>query len=481
VNGPHRFDVLIAGAGTAGMACAIAAAEGGASVLVVEKGSELGGSLLVAGGKFSAAATRRQRLQGIEDSSQRHFEDVMRIGGQAADAVVVRLAVEEAPATVDWLDDLGFPFDPLTPAIDSFHRNRWTYSAPRTYWGPGPESTPQMARTILETIRPSWERQIAAGRIRLDLRTPLQALQRDEDSNVHAVIGAAAAECSVRAGAIVLATGGYSSNLALFAELSGTGARPVSWARPACTGDGIIAARALGAAVKGGELYSPRSGALEVAPGRAGDGYVRLLDRSAPPRELHVNAAGRRFHAEDDPSEGGLYRAFLGCAGQRFWLIFDEEALTQGEAIHSTLDPDELRARAAAGANPWAADDIATLADRAGIDSGGLLDTVAAWNAGTALPESDPFGRRTGLHALVSPPFYALATRPGVMTTTGGLAVDETLRVLGRDGVPLGSLYAIGEILGSATTMGDGSVSGMMVTPALSLGRILGRRLAELC
>jgi len=478
VSSETPIDVLIAGAGTAGIACAIAAAEGGARVLVAEKGAEIGGSLLVAGGKFSAGGTRRQREQGIIDSPQRHFDDVMRISRGAADPLVVRLAVQEAPATVDWLDDLGFPFDPVTPTIDAFHRNRWTYSAPRTYWGPGPESTLRMAQTILATIRPLWERQVSAGRIELALLTPLRSLERDQRGAIQAVIGASGNERSVDAGAIVLATGGYASNLELFAELSGTGARPISWARPTSTGDGIIAARALGAAVRGGETYSPRAGALEAAPGRADDGYVRLLDRAEAPREIHVDAAGRRFHAEDDPSDRGLHRVFLERPGQCFWLVFDAATLADGERIHSLLDADALRARAATSSNPWMADDVGELGRRAGIDPAGLRATVRSWNDAIASGTPDQLGRGGPRHAIATPPFYALATRLGVMSTPGGLAIDDELRVLDGDGVALGSLYAIGEILGSAATMGDGSVSGMMVTPALSLGRILGRRLA---
>ena len=86
------------------MPCAIAAAEAGARLVVGEKTEDVGGTLLVNfTGHLSAAGTCRQRARGIDDSPDEHFADVMRISNGLADPLLVRLAVDEAPRTIDWL------------------------------------------------------------------------------------------------------------------------------------------------------------------------------------------------------------------------------------------------------------------------------------------------------------------------------------------------------------------------------------------
>jgi fumarate reductase flavoprotein subunit len=127
---PIKFDIVVCGAGTAGLPCAIAAAEAGATVAVIEKDDQVGGTLHISSGQMSAAETRIQRAREIEDTTDAHFDDVMRLGHRKNDPALVRLAVEEAPRTIDWLEELGFPFPDDVPII--FHGHE-PYSTPRTY------------------------------------------------------------------------------------------------------------------------------------------------------------------------------------------------------------------------------------------------------------------------------------------------------------------------------------------------------------
>ena len=76
---------------------------------------------------------------------------------------------------------------------------------------------------------------------------------------------------------------------------------------------------------------------------------------------------------------------------------------------------------------------------------------------------------------IVQGPFYAIRQQGGALSTTGGLAVDTHLRVLTKTGQPIPHLYAAGEVIGAGQTMGDAAVGGMMVTPALTFGRLLGQ------
>lgn len=475
------WDLVIVGAGAAGIPCAITAAQRGARVLVIEKTGEIGGTLLIAGGKMSAAGTRRQRERGIEDSPDRHFDDVMRLSNGTADPVIVRLAVDEAPHTVDWLDDLGFPFDPECPMQVSSYQPYKEYSVPRLYWGPGPVTRPHMARTVFDTIRPLFEEQVAAGRIDLRLHHTVRDLLRDQGSVVGVRVEHDGVTEELRAPAVVLTTGGYGSSPELFARLTPGAPRLVSVARESSTGDGLRLAEALGGVIRNGAKHLPGAGAIETEPGsgRAIDGWARITPVGRPPREIHVNARGERFRAEDDADMDATERALLAQPGHLMWMVFDEAALIFDEQmVNRRWDLAEVRRRATEGRHLWQADDLTTLATLSGIDPDGLVRTAADWNE-IVKAGVDPLGRAYLAHPLATPPYYALLCHATPISSAAGITVDGELRVLDAAGAPIPGLYAAGEVLGAGATMGFAKVGGMMVTPALSLGRVLGRKLAS--
>ena len=113
--------LVVIGAGMAGLPCAIRAADAGAQVTLIESADNVGGKLPRSSGQISAAGTRLQAEKGIIDSADDHFADVMRICHETADPNVVRLAVNHAAATVDWLQDIGVPFPPDHPVISYNH------------------------------------------------------------------------------------------------------------------------------------------------------------------------------------------------------------------------------------------------------------------------------------------------------------------------------------------------------------------------
>ena len=103
-----EWDLIVLGAGTAGMPAAIFAAQAGARVLVIEATSQLGGTLDRSTGQVSGSQTVWQRTKGIEDSPQAHYADHMRINRSTSDPALTRLFVEQAPATLNWLAGEGF-------------------------------------------------------------------------------------------------------------------------------------------------------------------------------------------------------------------------------------------------------------------------------------------------------------------------------------------------------------------------------------
>jgi fumarate reductase flavoprotein subunit len=90
---------------------------------------------------------------------------------------------------------------------------------------------------------------------------------------------------------------------------------------------------------------------------------------------------------------------------------------------------------------------------------------------------SDALGRQYLPSKITRAPFFAVRHQGHSVTSTVGLAVDGQLRVVRVGGAPVPNLYAAGELLGSGQTMGSAFVGGMMVTPAITFGRLLGLNL----
>ena len=469
-------DILVIGAGTAGMPCAIEAAAAGASVVVVEKSNEVGGTLWLSGGQLSAAGARLQRERGIEDSVDGHYADIVRMAGEPVDKALVRRAAQLAPQTVDWLQDLGFPFAPECPALVPDHEY---YSVPRTYWGP------EAGVSVLKTLREPWDHWVGKGAIQAQFASTAVELDVDAGRVMGAVLeDAHGTRTHIRAPATVLTTGGYAANPELFAKLTPAAPPLVTHARETSTGDGIQLALRSGAQIRNSHVYVPSLGGFKanVGPGRIGDwrdGWGLISSaRMRQVREIFVDQGGQRFINEDEVSNDRREHSVRALPSEVFWAVFDQRALGDGECLIMGWDNEQIEAAAHAGEFCWRADSIAALAERAGIDPEGLAASVAAYNAAVEQGH-DPVGREKPDYPLITPPFYAFRFQGCSVLSWAGLAVDERLRVVDAQARPIPGLYAAGEVLGMAAVSGSAFVGGMSVTPAISFGRWLGERLAQ--
>lgn len=467
------YDVVVVGAGTAGLPCAITAAEGGARVLLVEKDAQIGGTLHISGGHMSAAGTRRQAERGIVDSPEEHLADIRRISKGTAREDLIQIQVRHAAETIDWLDDLGFNFAPETPRIIYGHE---PYNTPRTYYGR------DEGLSILEVLRKELERVQAAYDLTLWTNAPVTEIRQDAQGRVCGVtVFRDGRDIAVDARHVVLATGGFGSDPELFAELEGSPL--VSAAYKTSTGDGIHLARALGAGLQGKGTYLPTFGGLPDprTPGRANWGDRQRLTRERPPFEIYVNRDGRRWVAEDEPSIDEKERALTQIPDQTFWTVFDDYALSQSTGPMEMIvgyGPDEVRAMMNKREGLHSADTLEELAALAGINPANLVETVARYNDAVARGVDEEFGRKHLPAPIAQPPFYAIRNHGITLVTFVGLDIDDTFTVRTEAGERIEGLYAIGEVIGAGATCGNSFCSGMLVTPALTFGRLLGRRLA---
>lgn len=476
-----RFDTIVVGSGGAGLCVAIEAAAGGARVLLVEKTSVVGGMLHIANGEFSGAGTRRQAARGVEDDPQRHWQEVMRLSHGRADPRLAWQTVSRQGGTADWLEDLGFDFHPDTPALVHGHE---VYSVPRTCWGI------DLGRSLIRLLERELARWTSTGAVRLlgDTRVTGVLVDDGRVAGVTAVRGAGG-EVAAYGDAVVLATGGYDANRELRNRFLPSGCAD---ALIACldhaTGDGLTLAAELGADVSNGGVFLPVMG-LIPDPDRPGfavdyrDAFIELAPAYRTPHEIWVNRAGERFIAEDGTSPELRERALLRQPGLAMHLVWDRTAAGSAQPLikNGTGEWTHERMCAEQESGRWivAARSLGELAERLGVDAAGLAETVRRYNDAVR-DRHDPDHGRTALPtAIETPPYYGMTSVAASILSRDGLRVDDELAVLDGAGRAIPGMFAVGEVLGNDVFAGDNYVGGMSVTPAMTLGRMLGARLAS--
>jgi 3-oxosteroid 1-dehydrogenase len=255
------------------------------------------------------------------------------------------------------------------------------------------------------------------------------------------------------------------------------------------TGDGIRAGLDLGAAT--GLMDDAWWGPSIALPGGP---YFCLAERSLPGCVL-VNGAGQRFVNESAPYVDAVHAMYDANTPENphipAWLVFDQRY--RDRYVFAGLPPHRPLPRRwyAAGA-VVRADDLAGLAQAAGVDAEGLVKTVARFNEFAAAARDEDFGRgdsaydryygdprlpNPNLAPLARPPFYAVKIVPGDLGTKGGLRTDELARVLRPDGAVIEGLFAAGNA--SEAVMGHSYAgAGATIGPAMTFGYIAARTMA---
>jgi fumarate reductase flavoprotein subunit len=452
-------DIVIVGAGGAGLSAAITASDEGASVLVVEAADQVGGATALAGGSFMAAGTAQQAAAGYADDSADEFYDYyMTFNRWDADPAVVRRFCVRAEPTMRWLERLGVEF------------------LPGNLYRAGLERSPRSHRptggglAIVQALRAAC----AARKVEIALGNRVDGLVIEDDR----VTGVQARGEDLTASSVILTTGGFGANAdmidAQYPDAARGGGDIWSPAPATCVGDGIALAEKAGAGTTG-----RNHGELLLTPG-----FGRDLEPFVPGWLVYATEDGRRFVNELAPHT--VITPLVLARGDTCWVVFDDAACRSaapppdarwgaGSWVADTLLAEAERGRVARAAT------IAGLAGLTGMDPIALNATVHRYNADCAAGADTQFFKDPeAIKPISTPPFYAVRMRPSVVAVTGyGLRTDPDARVLrAADGVPVPGLYAAGEVSGSvlgAQYVGGGNAVGS----ALIFGRIAGRTAAE--
>ena len=262
---------------------------------------------------------------------------------------------------------------------------------------------------------------------------------------------------------VILASGGYSQNRAMRAASSpALTADMVSTNQPGATGDGILLAEAVGAAVTGMEyvqvypLAAPGSGAIQGRARRM-SGLDDVID---------VNCRGERF-VNEDARRDDFVAAILRQPGGMCWDVNDSSIVEpvngSGEDIETLVQLGRIRR----------ADTLAELARKIGVPADALERTVAEFNRMVKAGRDPVFGRQLFDRPIEKPPFYAVARAPSIHHTMGGLKINPRAEVLDGEGRPIPGLFAAGEVAGGIH--GSNRLGGNAITDCLVFGRIAAR------
>ena len=411
------------GGGSAGLPCAIFAAQQGARVLVVDRAHRLGGTLDRSTGQIAAADTRIQAEQGIEDSPAVHFDEIMRISRGKVDRELARVFVTDAARTVDWLYERGFKPLPGHPVTTGGHE---PYRVRRYQWAA------ENGVAILKILLPEFLNLAHKGSIEFLIRTDARELIQDAGGAVRGVVveDAAGRRMDLRGRKVAITTGGCGGNPEMFERLHGV-PMYARLAYPFNLGGGLEMGVAVGGVLRGAELFTTFFGMVlndfNVPSTPAGVPVNTYPDRRMP-WEVYVNSRGQRFVREDHPSVDEREHALLDQENHRYWMIFDQEIMDTAPPV--ALGWDHARLDVAFSKYHFfsQAGTLEELAFWAGIEADGLAAAVERYNAGQAGGRDPDFGREHMPLPVRKPPFYAIRMQGTQLLTFAGLDVNPQPR-----------------------------------------------------
>ena len=441
----QSFGVVVAGAGAAGMVAALAAAEAGARVLLLERDLALPSTFAVSGGLFSAAGTRWQAAAGVEDSPARFAADIRAKAGEGVEPLLLRLVTEGAAEVAEFLDGpLGIPLHLHGGALWPGH------SAARLHATEG-ESGAGFAALLRAAIARRPRIAVQDGAVLTGLLPGITGVAYDQDGRRR----------TADARGVVLATGGYGAAPELLARFAPEAAAAVHVGGAASDGTGLRLAEAAGADLACMDAYQ---GQPHVSPHRIGDVRPRFGAALPALGALLVNRAGRRFAREDlGPSElTGHLLSLPGSVAVEFWGEAAQQAALAGGPFRRAVELGAVQRF----------DDLTTLAACFGLPAPALAETVAEAGRAARGEAPDRFGRQRWGTPPVAP-FFAAEVTGALAHTQGGVRVDERAQVLRADGSPIPRLFAAG---GVACGISGRGAAGYLPGNGLSQAFVLGLR-----
>ncbi len=447
VKKTETTDVIVIGAGAAGMTAAITAHDAGAKVILLEKQPITGGNSMLAAGGMNAAETKFQKAKGIKDSVELMYQDTMKGGKNMGDPALVRILAQNSSGSVDWLTAIGADISDVGQMGGA--------SVYRTHRPTGGHAVGAHIANVL--------RKNAADR-KIDVRVNSKVVKIIEDKQGRVtgveVEGKHSGIYTIKAKAVVLTAGGFSANPEKVAFYRPEFKGMTTSNQPGATGDGLELGEKAG-----GELKDMKE--IQIHPTVAAGSRILITEAVRGNGAILINHEGKRFVNElttrDKASEAILHQT-----GKSAYLIFDEAIRKSLKQIDGYFHLELVKEGAT----------IKDLAAALKMPAATLEASIETYNKAVDAKNDAEFKRPDLPRALRTAKFYAIEIKPGVHYTMGGLKINTDTQVIAKDGKPIAGFYAAGEVTGGVH--GANRLGGNSISETITFGRIAGANAAKL-
>ena len=474
-------DIVVVGAGGAGMTAAVTAANEGKSVVILEKTGMVGGNTTRSTGGMNAAATPEQTVvafteaAGLErtlstaavtypelaeltatvqaqydtwsrDRSATYFDSVelfmldTLVGGRNInDYELVKTFAEKTADGIAWLKTIGADLVSVGSfggaSVKRIHR---------------PVDADGRVLSVGAYLVPVLEKACADAGVEIYFDAKVTEIVMADGK----AVGVKADGLTVEAGAVIIATGGFGANLPMVVELAPALEGFVTTNAPGATGDGIAMAVAAGAATVDMEQ-------IQIHPTVEQDTSALITEGLRGDGAILVNANGLRF-TDEVGTRDVVSAAEVAQPGGFAWILVDKKMVDA-----STVIAGYIRSGLTAEGETFA--DLAAAMD---VPADAFVATMDTWNAAVEAGVDAEFGRTSFAKPLNVGPFYAVKVGPGVHHTMGGLKINTAAEVISTAGAPIPGLFAAGEVTGGIH--GANRLGGNAVADIVVFGRIAG-------
>lgn len=482
-------DVVVVGAGGAGMTAAITAAAEGKSVVVLESQSMVGGNSVRATGGMNAAKTVYQdenefgESAGVEktlktaaekyadnetitalaktvseqwaayqanptgyfDSVELMELDTM-IGGKGInDPELAETLCANSADAIDWLDEHGITLHNVSSfggaSVKRIHR---------------PVNAEGKTVSVGSYMIPLLQENCEKAGVKMMLDTTANEILTDANGAAVGVkaTGASGETVTVNAKAVVLATGGFGANLDMVVKYKPELKGFMTTNAPGIQGQGIEMAQAIGAAtvdmdqIQIHPTVEANTAAL-ITEGLRGDGAIL------------INEEGKRF-IDEVGTRDVVSAAEIAQTGSYSWLVVDQAMADASSVIQGYIK----KGYTVTGAT------YEELGKAMGVDAAAFAETMEKWNGYVEAKNDPDFGRTSFANPLNTAPYYAVKVTAGVHHTMGGLKINANTEVLNEKGEVIPGLFAAGEVTGGVH--GANRLGGNAVADFTVFGRIAG-------
>ena len=438
------YDVIVVGSGGAGMAAAISAKDAGADVAIFEKMPVIGGNTSKSSGGMNASETKFQKEQGIEDSNDLFYEETLKGGKGTNDPELLRYMVDNSADAIDWLDSMGIRLNKITFSggfsVARIHR---------------PEDGSAVGGYLVNGLYYNlMEREVP-----IFVNAEVTDLTDTDGAVTGVTVKIDGKEKTIKAKSVVLATGGFGSNMDMITKFKPELEGYVTTNHEGATGDGIALAEEEGA-------ETVQMDQIQIHPTVYQETSYLVSEAVRGEGAILVNSEGKRFYNEMETRDK-VSAAINALPERSAYVVFDQALRERATAIEQY---DEL-------GMVVEGETVADLAKEIGVPEENLVATLETWNQYVAAKNDTEFGRTTGMeHDLSKGPYYAIKVAPGIHHTMGGLKINTKTEVLKKDGTAIPGLYAAGEVTGGVH--GSNRIGGNAVADIIIFGRQAGTQSA---